>query len=427
MSYIGNTKIGKMYLGNTEIAKAYLGTALVFKKGGTPGGRLPAGFTERAYVQTDSDAWIDTGVAGATDLEVASRFCCTKYVQYGAVFGNYVDESHKANRAILKSNAELVVANGTNLSKSVDGYSTNRFHFLKVTSTTAYLDGTATAITSDSNTANTGNICLGNRSVSNTASRDIGLRIAYFTIKKNGTTVLEYIPCTRDLDSIPGFYDTVNHTFVSSLTGTSFTAGPSGVEFYDRLSFDGTAYIDTGITPADDSSYSANFGDETTKAAQRLFRVATGSTYQIAVFLSSSTTSTNRNFSVYYGGSAISGTRNLAFSTARYNIFLTPNRFGYGSTVNSITKTANAPTGNLFIGQTSALSGQPFTGSMGTFCIHGNDASGATTFAGLGEYTPTKTLQPCRYNGADGLWNIEDGTFLGNSAGSGSLTATNLS
>jgi len=352
MSYLGTTKIGKMFLGSTEIAKAYLGTALVFQNGGTPGGRLPAGFTERAYVQTDGDAWIDTGIAGATDLEISVRFSCTKYVQYGAIYGNYVDESHKANRAILSDNARVIAANGTNFSTQVTGYSGNRFHFLKVTSTTAYLDGAATSISSDTKTANTGNICLGNRSTTNTASRDIGLRIAYFSIKKNGTAVLEYIPCTRDQDSEPGFYDTVNHTFVSSLTGTSFTAGPSGVVFYDRLTFDGTAYVDTGITPADDSSFSANFGDESTKAAQRLFRVATGSTYQIAVFLGSNTTSTPRGFSIYYGGSAISGNRTLAFSTTRYNIFITPNRFGYGSTVNTITRTANAPTGHLFIGQT---------------------------------------------------------------------------
>ena len=39
MSYIGNTKIGKMYLGNTEIAKAYLGNDLVFQK--TGGGEPP--------------------------------------------------------------------------------------------------------------------------------------------------------------------------------------------------------------------------------------------------------------------------------------------------------------------------------------------------------------------------------------------------
>ena len=36
MSYIGNTKIGRMFLGATEIAKAYLGSTLVFQKGGQP-------------------------------------------------------------------------------------------------------------------------------------------------------------------------------------------------------------------------------------------------------------------------------------------------------------------------------------------------------------------------------------------------------
>lgn len=58
MSYLGTTKIGKMFLGSVEIAKAYLGTALVFQKGGN----IP--YTPVAYIETDGDAYIDSGIKG---------------------------------------------------------------------------------------------------------------------------------------------------------------------------------------------------------------------------------------------------------------------------------------------------------------------------------------------------------------------------
>ena len=60
MSYIGTTELGKIFLGDTEIAKAYLGNTLVFEEGETP---LP--YTPLTYIQTDGNAYIDTGIAGS--------------------------------------------------------------------------------------------------------------------------------------------------------------------------------------------------------------------------------------------------------------------------------------------------------------------------------------------------------------------------
>lgn len=53
-----------MPIGSTEIQKTYLGSDLVYQGG------LPSGYTELQYVTTDSNAYIDTGIAGATDLEI---------------------------------------------------------------------------------------------------------------------------------------------------------------------------------------------------------------------------------------------------------------------------------------------------------------------------------------------------------------------
>lgn len=227
MSYIGTNSIGNMYLGTTGIAKAYLGSSLVWEKGGGQSySRLPDGFTELAYVGTDSNAWLDTGVAGTTDLEITSRFSVGSYVQYGAVYGNYISENHKTCRCILSSTTALLVAGGASLNTTVSGFGLNRVHTLTVTVSSASLESKTTTISSSSLTANTNNICLGNRSVTNPAIRNIGLRIFAFGIKRAETQIMNLVPARREADSAIGFYDLIGMTFLKSETGTSFVAGP---------------------------------------------------------------------------------------------------------------------------------------------------------------------------------------------------------
>lgn len=221
---LGNIAIGGMSLGSVRIGGAKLGNTLVFN--GNPYRRLPSGYTERAYVETDSDAWVDTGVSGTTDLNVTIRFSAGKYVQYAAFYGNWPDDSHKCCRAIINNETSLIVAGGNSRATVIQGFSRNRIHTLSVKSNEAYLESVRSSIPSSSNTANTANICLGNRSTTAPISRDIGLRIYAFYIVKSGTLVLNYVPATRDLDGAVGFYDLIGETFVKSLTGTEFTAGP---------------------------------------------------------------------------------------------------------------------------------------------------------------------------------------------------------
>lgn len=197
--------------------------------GGSSGGRLPAGYTELKYVQTDSTAWIDTGVAGSASLDVTIIFSYHKYVQYGAAFGNYVSESFKCNRAIISGSSSLYVAGGNNLATTVYEFVIGSVNTLEITSTRATLNEINTTITSSSQSANATNICLGNRGISTAVSRDIGLRIYYFSIKNNGVNVIQYVPCKRDSDDKIGFYDMVSGTFVGSSTQTSFVAGPKNL------------------------------------------------------------------------------------------------------------------------------------------------------------------------------------------------------
>lgn len=233
MIKLGSNSIGKIYLGSNSIGKAYLGSNIVFQKGSsptppTPPSRLPDGYTELTYVGTDSDAFINTGVSGSTSLEIITKFLVSTHVAYGAIYGNYVATGYKTNRVMLGSNStNLTVSGGNNSSTTISGVTYNTIHELSVKSSEAYLDGTRTAISSSSDTANTKVITLGNRCHDDPVTRDIGLRIYSFTIKSGDTTILDYVPAKRDSDDAIGFYDLTNEEFVKSLTGTEFTAGPN--------------------------------------------------------------------------------------------------------------------------------------------------------------------------------------------------------
>lgn len=206
-------------------------------------------------------------------------------------------------------------------------------------------------------------------------------------------------------------------------------AGQVSPVFYDYLVFDGTAYIETDITPTSLASYLGNFGNETltgSGAGQRMFLLPTTSNVQTGFIISpSGSTNTYRQFSVYYGSTATSGNKRLNWTTPRYDVFLTPYRCGYGGTVVSITKGNGKPNGALVIGQNASGTGQAYTGKIKTFYVYGDDAQDVSSVAGFDNYTPVATLRPCTYNGEAGLWCVETNKFYGNTAGAGTLTATN--
>ena len=192
---------------------------------GGGGGRLPSGYTELEYVQTNSQAYIDTGIGGATDLEITIKFSWHKYLQYGAVFGNYVSESYKCNRAILYDMNSFYIAGGNSLATSVSYNAIGAIHTLVVRYNEVYLNGIGTAISAATKTENSTNIALGTNKVGN-ARGDIGLRIYAFSVSKNNIEQVNFVPCINSND-VAGFYDLVNNVFKPSDTITPFVAGPT--------------------------------------------------------------------------------------------------------------------------------------------------------------------------------------------------------
>lgn len=185
---------------------------------------LPEGYTRLTKVITDSNAWIDTGVAGATDLEIGFVAYWSTFVDGGAIYGNYLDELHCANRVSLYSSAGYFnVAGGLNLHRQTGRNEASVANELIVNSTELWINGFHATIESSTLLANTDNICLGNRSVTDPVEANIGLAIYDFWIKKAGVEILHYIPCERDSDNKRGFYDMVNNVFKPSDTEVDFT------------------------------------------------------------------------------------------------------------------------------------------------------------------------------------------------------------
>ena len=207
-------------------------------------------------------------------------------------------------------------------------------------------------------------------------------------------------------------------------------AEPSPLVFYDKLVFDGTAYIATDLIPQADSSFAVIIGEETVKGFQAYFSMKAGTNAYTAVNLGTNSTSTNRYFSVFYGSaSALSTNRYIAWSSPFLGFYLTPKKFGWGTAgPYSITKGANNPSGPLVIGNNpTGTSAQPFTGSIGTFYVFDSTAQDVTSYSDLvTNHTPYITLRPCTYNGVPGLWYVEGNRFFGNSGG-GNFTVYNIS
>ena len=192
------------------------------------GWSLPSEYTSLPYVQTNSQAYIDTGVAGGDENKwVCASFQWGTFVEGGAVYGNYVDDSHKACQLKLETATTLLVGNNTNLGQSADGSAVDTRLCSRTTNASINVNSTATTITADTTlTDNTANIFLGTDGP-NHAVKDIGLRINHFSIidYTTGEYIIRYIPCKRNSDNKAGFYDRVNNVFKPSDTAVDFVAG----------------------------------------------------------------------------------------------------------------------------------------------------------------------------------------------------------
>jgi len=185
---------------------------------------------EVAYLQSDSAAYIDSEISGdSNNLKIEAKFSFQTFVQYGAIFGNYISESTNCWRLILGqySNDPALACANSNPSGGNNNItlSAGSVHTLELSRSALVLDGVSTAPTISAGTSNAENICIFNRSLSapNT-SRDIGARIYYFKAWNGATLIRDFVPVI-DWQGSPCFFDKVSKTFFRNVGSGSFTYG----------------------------------------------------------------------------------------------------------------------------------------------------------------------------------------------------------
>lgn len=215
------------------------------------GTELPCGFVELNYLESDSTQYINTGISGGSDtLEIDIIFRYENYVEWGAIFGNNTADTDNATRLLCYPSSGQLCSNlNTRSITNGNEYfncSLGSTHHLISNKSGITVDGVTTTRTKlTQGTANTTNICLFNRSVSNPATnRNIGLKIYSYKVSDNGKPVQHLVPALRTYDNKVGMYDLINRKFLTNVGTGEFKYGIGNL--YSSLKYiesTGTQYL----------------------------------------------------------------------------------------------------------------------------------------------------------------------------------------
>ena len=209
-------------------------------------GLLPPMYKRCDYLQTTGyNARIDTGVPGNdSTLVLDCDFVIAERINYGAIFGNHINDSYRCWRLIMGGNPGSAPPRSTlatmynrkagssptvYLAPSGEGYIGERVNikmsYGTITATSGSYSYTATTTTDTSDPASTRNLCIGSGSPTQSGSNAMSVRFIIFKIWSQGTLIRNYTPCVRVSDNKAGFYDLVNKTFNPSIGSVDFIAG----------------------------------------------------------------------------------------------------------------------------------------------------------------------------------------------------------
>lgn len=211
------------------------------------------------YLQSDSSAFIDTGVSGNNNnLSLNMTFYIEKFFEYGGIFGNYIDENTNVFRVICAEDANRIFYNANTRAGNAAARSATNFfgrkHTLCLEKTKLTLDGVASGMINVNGTANDTNIALFNRSSANPFAnvRDIGLKIYSCQMYDGDVMIRDFRPCLHPKTLEPCMYDMVTKNYF-------FNAGTGQFKYeytFDTLEYietDGNQWVDTGYTPSNNT------------------------------------------------------------------------------------------------------------------------------------------------------------------------------
>lgn len=188
--------------------------------GPTPG-RLPAGYTELAYLQSDGNQYINTGLKPDNtytfDTKVAALNSSYNCVYWGCrSSGTY---SSNNSQCYLSSNNSNIFLYSTSTRSNLNWDS----GISPVVGTMYQFTGMTVVSTMNAMTYPITLFALNNIGNINTS---LGIcRIGLFIAYSNSNKVMELVPAMRDSDSIVGMYDLVSDTFLTNAGSGTFNYG----------------------------------------------------------------------------------------------------------------------------------------------------------------------------------------------------------
>ena len=211
---------------------------------GGGGGGLPSIYTARNYIQSNGDAYINMGFNEAigTSMVIEAAFDGSNATRQFSLFG-YQGTSVSSQRFVLllaNSNGGPVYYASTSGNAAVNGWVYGQKNTVKVDFSAnatypVFTINNTTTTGSKPKTNTTGGgmgdwFLLAQDYQGSPTATDLTVGDAYarcygFKLTMFGITVRNFLPCTRNADSVAGFWDTCTETFYPSIGGQAFTYG----------------------------------------------------------------------------------------------------------------------------------------------------------------------------------------------------------
>ena len=220
MLKLGETGVSALYLGDAKIKKAYLGSELVFEE--KKPSRLPAGYTEVSYLETDMNCRIPLNYAASfSKTRILYEVEPLAFVSSGFIIsGANLARKYFYFRRIAVNKIEYRFAGGggySTLAVSIDN--TRVLMDVDFVSKMLKIGEVSAAISSNTNVSS--NLFIGKSGFNCIVGRIYSLQVY-----ESGEKILEFVPCVSSL-GVPGLYELENETFHENTGNGTITPGPA--------------------------------------------------------------------------------------------------------------------------------------------------------------------------------------------------------
>ena len=180
------------------------------------------GYQQVEYIASTGTQYINTGIKGSCEFDL--DFQPTANDADGTYYFGQRQNGSTIRFALMKYNSGFHFMTGAN--DMWNGtYNTNR-HFIKFTSSNAYIDSIRYAVNFGSGSAGTSlNFMLFAADYNGSMKYNGGMRIYSAKFYQNSSTVRDFVPSVRVSDSAIGLYDAANNVFYPNAGSGTFNKG----------------------------------------------------------------------------------------------------------------------------------------------------------------------------------------------------------